>query len=98
MKCMAFSNDVTKWFECYLSKIMFSVHVENSFSDKALKICKVPQGSIVVQLLFLLYVNDMVQAVNCDLKKQSSGGVLWKRYSEKFYKIHRKTPVPESLF
>ena len=55
---------------------MFSVHVENSFSDKALKICKVPQGSIVVQLLFLLYVNDMVQAANCDLKKQSSGGVL----------------------
>ena len=98
LKCMGFSNDVTKWFECCLSKIMFSVHVENSFSDKALKICKVPQGYIVVQLLFLFYANDMVQAVNCDLKKQSSGGVLWKRCSEKFYKIHRKTPVPESLF
>ena len=25
---------------------MFSVHVENSFSDKALIICGVPQGSI----------------------------------------------------
>ena len=32
------------------------------------------------------------------LKKQSPGGVLYKRCSQKFRKIHRKTPVPESLF
>ena len=25
-------------------------------------------------------------------------GVLWKKCSYKFHKIHRKTPVPESLF
>ena len=67
MKCMGFSNGVTKWFECYLSKRMFSVQEENSFSDKAIIICGVPQGSILGPLLFLLYVNDMVQAVNCDL-------------------------------
>ena len=67
MKCMGFSNDVIKWFESYLSKRMFSVHVEKSFSDKALISCGVPQGSILGPLLFLLYVNDMVQAVNCDL-------------------------------
>ena len=67
MKCMGFSNGVTKWFECYLSKRMFSVHVENSFSDKAIIICGVPKGSILGPMLFLLYVNDMVQAVNCDI-------------------------------
>ena len=67
MKCMGFSNDVIKWFESYLSKRMFSVHIEKSFSDKTLISCGVPQGSILGQLLFLLYVNDMVQAVNCDL-------------------------------
>ena len=67
IKCMGFSNGVTKWFECYLSKRMFSVHVENSFSDKAIIICGVPQRSILGPLLFLLYVNDMVQVVNCDL-------------------------------
>ena len=67
MKCMGFSNGVAKWFECYLSKRMFSVHVEDSFSDKAIIICGVSQGSILRPLLFLLYVNDMVQAVNCDL-------------------------------
>ena len=67
MKCVGFSNDVTKWFERYLSKGKFSVHVENSFSDKALIICGVTQGSISGPLLLLLYVNDMVQAVNCNL-------------------------------
>ena len=56
-----------QWFESYLSKRMFSVHVEKIFSGKALISCGVPQGSILGQLLFLLYVNDMVQAVNCDL-------------------------------
>ena len=60
MKCMGFSNDVTKWFESYLSKRMFSVNVEKSFSDKAPISCGVPQGSILGPLLFLLYVNDMV--------------------------------------
>ena len=67
MNCIGFSNNVKKWFECYLSKRMFSVHVENSFSDKALIICGVPQRSILGPLLFLLYVNDMMQTVNCDL-------------------------------
>ena len=66
MKCMGFSNGVTKWFECYLSKRMFRVHVENSFSDKII-ICGVPQGSIPGPLLFLLHVNGVVQAVNCNL-------------------------------
>ena len=46
MKCMGFSNNVIKWFESYLSKRMFSVHVEKSFPDKALISCGVPQGFI----------------------------------------------------
>ena len=32
------------------------------------------------------------------LQKQSPSGVMLKRCSQKFLKIHRKTPVPESLW
>ena len=46
---------------------MFSVHVENRFSDKAVIICAVPKGLILGPFLFLLYLHDMVRAVNCDL-------------------------------
>ena len=43
MKCMSFSNDVRNWFERYLSKRVFSVNIENSFSDKALKTAEYPK-------------------------------------------------------
>ena len=62
MKFISFSN-IIKWYECYLSKRLFRVYVDSSFSDKALIIC----GAILGPLLFLLYVNAMAQAVNCDL-------------------------------
>ena len=67
MTCIGFSNDVTKLFESYLSKRIFSVHVGKSFSDNALISCGIPRGSILEPLLFLLYVNYMVQAAYCDL-------------------------------
>ena len=84
MKCIGFSNDVAKWFECYPSNRMFTVHVDftrnctrNSFSDATLIICGIPQGSILGQVLFLLYVNDMVQAVNCDLIYADETGLIF---------------------
>ena len=43
------------------------VNVAGSTSEKASLNCGVPQGSILVSLIFLMYVNDMAQAVKCDL-------------------------------
>ena len=45
---------------------MFSVHVENSFFEKSLISCGVPQRVHFRTTFVLTYVNDMVQAVNCD--------------------------------
>ena len=49
-----------------LRKILV-VNIENSFSEDASLDCGVSQGSILGPLIFLLYVNDMAQAVDCDL-------------------------------
>ena len=67
MGYIGFSEKVISWFESYLSGRTFKVNIDKKFSDPGNLTCGVPQGSILDALLFLLYVNDMPQAVNCDL-------------------------------
>ena len=50
-----------------MSNRKFKVHVKNAFSEPGNLLCGVPQGYILGPLLFLLYVNDMPQAVDCEL-------------------------------
>ena len=43
------------------------MNIKSKYSSTTKIECGVPQGSILGPLLFFLYVNDMKQAVNCDL-------------------------------
>ena len=66
-KCMGFSESAIKWYKSYLEDRYFVVNVAGENSEKASLNCGVPQGSVLGPLIFLMYVNDMVQAVKCDL-------------------------------
>ena len=67
MSLAGFSCQSITWFESYLSNRRFQVNIKNKYSNVANINCGVPQGSILGPLLFLLYVNDMPQAVDCKL-------------------------------
>ena len=67
MKHLGFSKEATLWFKSYLSNRKFKVHINKTFSESGNLLCGVPQGSILGLFLFLLYINDMPQAIDCEL-------------------------------
>ena len=67
LKAIKFSESTIKWFKSYLSERIFLVNIENKLSDFGEISCGVPQGSILGPLLFLIYVNDMLQAATSTL-------------------------------
>ena len=64
---MGFSKHTVNWFKSYLPNRPFKVNLGNDFSQPASVSCGVPVGSILGPLLFLIYVNDMSQALKGDL-------------------------------
>ena len=67
LQAIQFSNEAIQWLRSYLCDRLFVVEIENQHSDFGTISCGVPQGSILGPLLFLIYVNDMPQAVKSNL-------------------------------
>ena len=76
MSLAGFSCQSITWFESYLSNRRFQINIKNKYSNVANINCGVPQGSILGPLLFLLYVNGMSHAVNCELFLFTDGSCL----------------------
>ena len=58
------------------------MNVEKDYSEPGQLLCGVLQGSILGPLLFLLYVNDMPQALTCDLLLYADDSVLIFSYKD----------------
>ena len=67
LSAIGFSNNTICWFKSYLSNRLFRINLKNCYSDPSNITCGVPQRSILGPLLFLIYVNDMLQAVKSSL-------------------------------
>ena len=57
-------NEALQWFKSYFTNREQYVVFDSHESDKMLITCGVPQGSILGPLLFLLYVNDVINVSN----------------------------------
>ena len=67
LSAIGFSDHTVGWFKSYLSNRLFRVYLENCQSDPSNVTCGLRQGSILGPLLFLIYVNDIPQAVKTNL-------------------------------
>ena len=75
-KLSAMGISSTDWFRSYLSDRSQCTQVsgiDSSFSEVT---CGVPQGSILGPTLFLCYINDMADALNCKLSLYADDSAL----------------------
>ena len=66
MSVIGFSNHTIDWFQSYLSNQLFRISLEKIYSKPSSITCD-PQGSILGRLSFLIYANDMSEAVKSNL-------------------------------
>ena len=83
LKKTGLSNLLIKWFKDYLSNRVQRVVIKGDTSVWEEINCGVPQGSVLGPLLFLIYINDLIDVIkNCSVNLFADDTCIY--YSSKF--------------
>ena len=82
LRAIGMTENSVKWFDSYLTGRSQVLDIDGVLSGPKEITCGVPQGSILGPLLFLIYVNDMVDPVKCKLLLYADDSALMVSYSD----------------
>ena len=76
LKKTGISGPLLNWFESYLSERQQRVAVSGEFSEWGQIKAGVPQGSVLGPLLFLIYINDITEVVQSEVRLFADDTIL----------------------
>ena len=74
---LGITGDLLKWFKDYLNSRQQRVLIRGQSSKWGCIEAGVPQGSVLGPLLFLVYINDIVDVVSCGIKLFADDTILY---------------------
>ena len=76
LRIYGFREDLLGWVQSYLTERHQAVWVDHVFSEFVPHSIGVPQGSILGPLFFLLYFNDLLFSLNCNIDAYADDSTL----------------------
>ena len=70
------NKDIISWIEAFLNNRKQRVRIKGVFSDLVPVGSGIPQGSLLGPILFIIYINDLVEHVNYGSDRRSKIDVL----------------------
>ena len=77
LRRMGICGHLLDWFGCYLNNRTQRVALECSYSQYKILNSGVPDGSIWGPLLFLIYINDIVEEIGSNIRLFADGTSLY---------------------